>query len=136
MCVCVCVCVDLCLEWVGGGDGQLLYSCCRLSLTSVRNEEFQKTLLPLFLSRLQAEFTVHFDDACSRAEFTVHFDDACSRARVVTQNTPRGALSQLTLRPALRNDTGFYTCNAKNKFGHGALVSNLVVNGQLNCSSG
>ena len=103
---------------------------------------FQKTLPPLFLSRLQAEFTVHFDDACSRAEFTVHFDDACSRAeftvhfddaccraRVVTQNTPRGALSQLTLRPALRNDTGFYTCNAKNKFGHGALVSNLVVNG-------
>ena len=131
MCVCGFV---LRVGWVGG-EGKLLYSCCRLSLTSVRNEEFQKTLPPLFLSRLQAEFTVHFDDACSRAEFTVHFDDACCRARVVTQNTPRGALSQLTLRPALRNDTGFYTCNAKNKFGHGALVSNLVVNGQLNCSS-
>ncbi|XP_070184378.1 cell adhesion molecule DSCAM-like, partial [Littorina saxatilis] len=50
------------------------------------------------------------------------------RAQVVTQNTPRGALSQLTLRPAMRNDTGLYTCNAKNKFGHGTLVSNLIVN--------
>ncbi|PVD26143.1 hypothetical protein C0Q70_13812 [Pomacea canaliculata] len=61
---------------------------------------------------------------------------AHTRAKVVTQNTPRGALSQLTLSPALRNDTGFYTCNAKNKFGHGTLVSNLVVHEPPEAPSG
>ncbi|KAK7466725.1 hypothetical protein BaRGS_00037167, partial [Batillaria attramentaria] len=54
--------------------------------------------------------------------------DSHPRAKINTQSTPRGTLSQLTLQPALRNDTGFYSCNAKNNFGHGALISHLVVN--------
>ncbi|GFO29921.1 Down syndrome cell adhesion molecule [Plakobranchus ocellatus] len=49
------------------------------------------------------------------------------RAKLVSQSTPRGKLSQLTIEPSTRQDSGFYTCTAKNKFGHGVLVNHLVV---------
>ncbi|XP_055866242.1 cell adhesion molecule DSCAM-like isoform X4 [Biomphalaria glabrata] len=49
------------------------------------------------------------------------------RAKIVSQSTPRGKLSQLTLTPTTRADSGFYTCNAKNNFGNGVLVNYLVV---------
>ncbi|ESO90668.1 hypothetical protein LOTGIDRAFT_163888 [Lottia gigantea] len=49
------------------------------------------------------------------------------RAKVVSHDTPRGKLSQLSLQPANRSDSGFYVCNAKNKFGHDDLMIQLVV---------
>ncbi|CAG5122899.1 unnamed protein product, partial [Candidula unifasciata] len=49
------------------------------------------------------------------------------RAVVVSQSTPRGKLSQLTLNPTTRTDSGFYTCNAKNKFGNAVLVNYLLI---------
>lgn len=55
------------------------------------------------------------------------------RAQVVSQSTPRGKLSQLTLTPTTRDDSGFYTCNAKNKFGNAVLVNNLVIHGKTFC---
>lgn len=48
----------------------------------------------------------------------------------MSQSTPRGKLSQLTLAPTTRADSGFYTCNAKNNFGNGVLVNYLVVHGK------
>ncbi|XP_059143240.1 cell adhesion molecule DSCAM-like [Physella acuta] len=58
------------------------------------------------------------------APISSHTND---RANVVSQSTPRGKLSQLTLNPTTREDSGSYTCNAKNKFGYGVLVNNLVI---------
>ncbi|XP_046582612.1 Down syndrome cell adhesion molecule homolog [Haliotis rubra] len=51
-----------------------------------------------------------------------------SRAKVITHNTQRGRLSQLSLQPAIRNDSGIYICNAKNKFDHDSLMIRLIVN--------
>ncbi|CAL1548258.1 unnamed protein product, partial [Lymnaea stagnalis] len=52
------------------------------------------------------------------------------RSKVESQSTPRGKLSQLILSPTTREDSGFYTCNAKNNFGNGVLVNYLVVHGK------
>lgn len=48
-----------------------------------------------------------------------------------TANAERGKVSHLSLRPALRSDTGFYVCNAKNRFGSGAMTIRLTVFGKL-----
>ncbi|RUS77575.1 hypothetical protein EGW08_014679, partial [Elysia chlorotica] len=50
-----------------------------------------------------------------------------NRVAIVAQDTPRGKLSQLTIKPSARDDSGNYTCLAKNKFGEGSLISHLVV---------
>ncbi|GFR74889.1 down syndrome cell adhesion molecule [Elysia marginata] len=49
------------------------------------------------------------------------------RVDILNQNTPRGKLSQLTIKPSTRHDSGNYTCLAKNKFGNGVFVNHLVV---------
>lgn len=53
-----------------------------------------------------------------------------SRRLITTTQTSRGKLSELTLRPAERGDTGFYVCTAKNKFGNAVLAMRLVVLGK------
>ncbi|CAG5122303.1 unnamed protein product, partial [Candidula unifasciata] len=58
------------------------------------------------------------------APISSHSND---RADIVSQLTPRGKLSQLTLNPTTRDDSGAYTCNAKNKFGSAVLLNYLIV---------
>ncbi|KAJ8316349.1 hypothetical protein KUTeg_006363 [Tegillarca granosa] len=52
-----------------------------------------------------------------------------NRREISTVITNRGKLSQLSLRPSTREDTGFYVCTAKNKFGVGVLPMRLTVLG-------
>ncbi|KAL5020556.1 hypothetical protein ScPMuIL_003448 [Solemya velum] len=49
------------------------------------------------------------------------------RRTIETVSTSRGKLSHLTLRPSMRNDTGFYVCTAQNHFGDGVLGMRLTV---------
>ncbi|OWF38939.1 Down syndrome cell adhesion molecule [Mizuhopecten yessoensis] len=49
------------------------------------------------------------------------------RRDMKTVSTTRGKLSTLALHPTLREDTGFYVCFAKNKFGNGVQSMRLTV---------
>ncbi|KAK3107290.1 hypothetical protein FSP39_011199 [Pinctada imbricata] len=49
-----------------------------------------------------------------------------ARRFITTTSTSRGKLSHLALRPAVREDTGFYVCTAKNRFGYDALTMKLT----------
>ncbi|KAK3760237.1 hypothetical protein RRG08_052186 [Elysia crispata] len=54
-------------------------------------------------------------------------DTSDARFTIVAQDTPRGKLSQLTIKPSDRDDSGNYTCLATNKFGQRELLSHLIV---------
>ncbi|KAL3886948.1 hypothetical protein ACJMK2_026904 [Sinanodonta woodiana] len=50
-----------------------------------------------------------------------------SRHKVETIDTSRGRLSRLIIKPTERNDTGLYTCMAKNQFGYDSLTLRLTI---------